>query len=180
MPRFEPSRAERNRWRRDIVRRLEDFPRQYSALENAMGAFGEDFDLQTFKEAFDTAADMDAYNRAQAVERAVSRIQNFVAELAEAGVKLAQLSRGPRNAKASAAQQAFEALRDARVIDGRLCRALTRAQSARSRIEHGYVDVRAGDVHRTATLVHDAARDFIGPYRAWVGGYLQDMEAGGL
>jgi uncharacterized protein YutE (UPF0331/DUF86 family) len=175
----EASLAERNRWRRDIVRRLEDFPRQYSALENAMGVFGEDFDLQAFKEAFNTAEDMDAYNRVQAVERALSRLQNFVAELAEAGVKLAQLSRGPGKTPSSAAQQAFEALREAGVIDGRLCRRLTRAQSARSRMEHGYVDVQAGDVHRTATLVHDAARDFVGPYRAWVGNYLQEVDAGG-
>jgi uncharacterized protein YutE (UPF0331/DUF86 family) len=175
----ETSLADRNRWRRGIVRRLEDFPRQYSALENAMGVFGEDFDLQAFKEAFNTAADMDAYNRVQAVERAVSRLQNFVAELAEAGVKLAQLFLGPGRTPASPAQQAFEALREAGVIDGRLCRRLTRAQSARSRIERGYVDVPAGDVHRTAALVHDAARDFIGPYRAWVGNYLQDVDAGG-
>jgi uncharacterized protein YutE (UPF0331/DUF86 family) len=179
MTRYEPSLADHDRWRRDIVRRLEDFPRQYAALENAMGVFGEDFDLQAFKEAFNTAEDMDAYNRVQAVERAVGRLQNFVAELAEAGVKLAELFRGPGNAPASAAQQAFEALREAGVIDGRLCRRLTRAQSARSRIEHGYIDVPAGDVRRTATLVHDAARDFIGPYRAWVGNYLQDMDPGG-
>jgi uncharacterized protein YutE (UPF0331/DUF86 family) len=173
------SLADRNRWRRDIVRRLEDFPRQYSALENAMGVFGEDFDLQAFKEAFNTAEDMDAYNRVQAVEHAVSRLQNFVAELAEAAVKLAQLFRGHGKTPASAAQQAFEALREAGVIDGRLCRRLTRAQSARSRIEHDDVDVPAGDVHRTAMLVHDAARDFIRPYRAWVGNYLQDMDASG-
>src|ERR1700680_5149394 len=111
MPTNAPSLADRSRWRRDIVRRLEDFPRQYSALENAMAVFGEDFDLQAFKEAFNTSEDMDAYNRVQAVERAVSRLQNFVAELAEAGVKLAQLSRGPGKAQASAAQLAFEALR---------------------------------------------------------------------
>jgi hypothetical protein len=51
---------------------------------------------------------------------------------------------------------------------------MIRAQNARSRIEHSYVHVPAGDVHRTATLVHDAARDFIGPYRAWIATYLQD------
>jgi uncharacterized protein YutE (UPF0331/DUF86 family) len=178
MARDEPRLADRNRWRRDIVRRLEDFPRQYSALENAMGVFGEDFALEAFKHAFNTAEDMDAYNRVQAVERALGRLQNFVAELAEAGVKVAELSGGPGKAQASAAQQAFQALREAGVIDGRLCRALTRAQSARSRIEHGYVDVPAGDVHRAASLVHDAARDFIGPYRAWIGTYLQDRQAG--
>jgi uncharacterized protein YutE (UPF0331/DUF86 family) len=174
-----PSRADRNRWQRDIVRRLEDFPRQYAALENAMGVFGEDFDLKAFKDAYNTTEDMDAYNRVQSLERAMSRLQNFVAELAEAGAKLAQLPSDPNKARTSAAQQAFVALRDAGVINGALCRRLTRAQSARSRIEHGYVDVPAGDVHRTATLVHDAARDFIGRYRAWIGSYLSDREAGG-
>jgi len=174
-----PSGADRNRWQRDIVRRLEDFPRQYAALENAMGVFGEDFDLKAFKDAYNTTEDMDAYNRVQSLERAMSRLQNFVAELAEAGAKLAQLPSDPNKARTSAVQQAFEALRDAGVINGALCRRLTRAQSARSRIEHGYVDVPAGDVHRTATLVHDAARDFIGRYRAWIGSYLSGREAGG-
>jgi uncharacterized protein YutE (UPF0331/DUF86 family) len=170
----EPRPSDRRRWQRDIVRRLEDFPRQYAALENAMSAFGEDFDLQPFKAAFDTSDDMDAYNRVQALERAVSRVQNFTAELAEAAVKLAQLPPSPGREPASPTQRAFQALRRAGVIDGELCRRMIRAQNARSRIEHSYVHVPAGDVHRTATLVHDAARDFIGPYRAWIATYLQD------
>jgi uncharacterized protein YutE (UPF0331/DUF86 family) len=174
-----PSRADRNRWQRDIVRRLEDLPRQYSALENAMGAFGDDFDLRAVKDAYNTFDDMDAYNRVQALERAMSRLQNFVAELAVAGVKLAQLPRDPGRARTAAPQQAFEGLRDAGVINGALCRRLTRAQSARSRIEHGYVDVPAGDVHRAATLVHGATRDFIGRYRAWIGSHLPGREGGG-
>ena len=172
MPGAEPRPAELNRWRRDIVRRLEDFPRQYAALENSMGMFGENFDLGPFKEAFDTADDMDAYNRVQAVERAVGRVQNFIAELSENGVKLAQLPPSTGKAPGSPAQRAFECLRDAGVIDRGICSRLLQAQSARSRIEHAYVHVPAGDVHRTATLVLQTARDFIGPYRAWIAGYL--------
>lgn len=173
----EPRRVDFKRWRRDIVGRLEDFPRQYAALENAMGVFGEDFDLPPFKEAFDTTDDLDAYNRVQAVERAMSRVQNFVAELAEAGVKLAQLSLDPGKESASPTQRSFEALRDEGAIDGGVCRRLTRAQNAQSRIEHAYVHVPADDVHRTAKLVLETARDFIGPYRAWIAGYLEDTEA---
>src|SRR2546423_9039733 len=89
----EPRRVDRKRWKREIVRHLEDFPRQYAALETAMAVFGEDFDVQDFKEAFNTTEDMEAYNRVQALERAIGRVQNFVAELAEAGVKLAALPR---------------------------------------------------------------------------------------
>lgn len=173
----EPRKADLKRWRRDIIRHLDDFPRQYAALERAMAAFGGDFDLRRFKEAFDTLDDLDAYNRVQAVERAVGRVQNFVADLAQAGVKLARL---PRTAETqgSAAHQAFAALRDAHVIDGELCRRLVRAQDARTTIEHGYLQVPAGNVHQAAMLIHDAARDFIGRYRAWIEPHLRDNPPG--
>jgi hypothetical protein len=172
MPPVEPRKADRARWTRDIVRHLEQFPRQYAALESAMAAFGGDFDLREFKKAFNTADDMEAYNRVQAVERALGRVQNFVGELAIAGVKLAQLSRPPIAPGGSEAQQAFELLRDASVINAGLCRRLVRAQSGRSRIEHAYVGTPAGDVHRTAELVHDASREFIEAYRIWIPGHL--------
>ncbi len=174
MPEREPRKADVNRWRLAIVRHLEDFPRQYSALESAMAAFGDEFDLRRFKEAFDTAADMGAYNRVQAVERAVGRVQNFVAELAYAGVKLAQLPRATLAEGGSTAEQAFVALREAEVIDGALSRRLIRAQRARSTIEHAYIEAPAGDVHRATRLVHDTARDFIGLYRSWIDPYLED------
>jgi hypothetical protein len=163
------------RWRLAVVRHLEDLPRQYAALEHAMATFGADFDLQQFKEAYDTAEDMDAYNRVQAVERALGRVQNYVTELAEAGVKLAALPRAI-DSHGSPAQQAFDAMRDAKVISGGLCRRLVQAQNARTRIEHGYVQTPAGDVHRAAILVRDAARDFMGSYRAWIEPYLAQPE----
>jgi uncharacterized protein YutE (UPF0331/DUF86 family) len=167
-----PRKADRGRWRRDILRRLEEFPRQYAALETAMAAIGDDFDLKAFKRAFETKEDLEAYNRVQAVERALARVQNFVAELADSGVSLAELRRPLIAKDGSRAQQAFEALRDAKVIDGGLCRQLTRAQKARSKIEHGYVETPAGDVHRAAGLVHESARGFIAAYRAWIAEYL--------
>lgn len=167
--------VERKRWRLAVVRHLEDFPRQYAALENAMGVFGDDFELQQFKAAYNTTEDMDAYNRVQAVERAVGRVQNYVAELAEAGAKLAELPKAI-DAHGSESQRAFEALRDAGVIVRGLCRQLVQAQNARTRIEHSYVQTPAGDVHRAATLVHDAARGFISRYRAWIEPYLTEAE----
>jgi uncharacterized protein YutE (UPF0331/DUF86 family) len=173
-----PRKADRTRWRRDILRHLEEFPRQYAALETAMAAFGDDFDRKRFRQAFETTEDLEAYNRVQAVERALGRVQNFVAELADAGVSLAQLARPPMAKDGSPAQQAFEALRDAKVIDGSLCRGLTRAQRARSRIEHGYVEIPAGDVHRAAELVHESSRRFISAYGPWIADYLDEDESG--
>ncbi len=84
-----------------------------------MAAFGEDFDLQQFKAAYDTTEDMDAYNRVQAVERAVGRVQNYVGELADAGAKLAGLPRPPMESGRSQAQQAFETLRETRASSAR-------------------------------------------------------------
>ena len=112
----EAGNVDERRWRLTIVRHVEDLPRQYAALENAMAAFGEDFDLQQFKAAYNTTKDMDAYNRVQAIERAVARVQNYVGELADVGAKLVGLPRPPMESDGSQAQQAFEALRDAGVI----------------------------------------------------------------
>lgn len=134
-----------------------------------MGTFGEDFDLRAFKRAFDMTDDMDAYNRAQALERALSRVQNFLAELAENGAKLAEL---PVRTHQSAAEQAFVALREAGVLDGQLCARLVDAQRARSRIEHVYLDVTAGEVHRAAKLVHEIAPQFMSRYVDWIEPYL--------
>jgi hypothetical protein len=140
-----------------------------------MASFGEDFDLREFKAAYNTSDDMDAYNRVQAVERALGRVQNYVSQLAEAGVKLAALPR-PADTHGSATQIAFEAMRDAKIITARLCGQLVQAQNARTRIEHSYVQTPAGDVHRAAILVRKTARDFIEAYRDWIAPFLVESQ----
>jgi uncharacterized protein YutE (UPF0331/DUF86 family) len=172
----DPRKVDRQRWQTEIIGHLEDFPRQYGALQSAMAGFGDGFDLQLFKQAFDAQDDLREYNRAQAVERALSRVQNFMTDLAIAGVKLAQLEKPRTVAHMSDAQAAFAALQKAKVIDPSLCRRLGRAQKARTRIEHAYIDIAAGDVHRAACLVAGIAREFIGPYRSWVEPYLFDEQ----
>jgi len=166
----EPSERQRDRWRAEVIEHLEDFPRQYAALENAMAEFGERFDLKAFKAAFDSSTDMDAYNRAQAVERALGRVQNYGAQLSITGAKLAGLK--PARTEEGDAAKAFGALKDAGVISGELCRKIRRAQRARTMIEHSYVKFPAGSVHQAAELVVSSAREFIGPYRDWVEEYL--------
>jgi len=175
MPESDARPVDTKRWRLAIVRHLEDLPRQYAALEHAMASFGADFDLQQFKAAYNTAEDMDAYNRVQAVERALGRVQNYVGELAEAGAKLSGLPR-PADTHRSPTEIAFEAMRDAKVISASLCWRLVQAQHARTRIEHSYVQTPAGDVHRAAILVRDTARDFIGSYRDWIADYVAEPE----
>jgi len=165
-----PSTAQRNRWRNEAVEHLEDFPRQYAALQNAMAEFGADFPLPEFKAAFESTTDMDSYNRAQAVERALGRVQNYVSQLSIIGAKLAELQ--PPKADEGEAAKAFAALNKAGVISGALCRKLRRSQKARATIEHSYVKVPAGKIHQAAELIAASALEFIGPYRAWVEDYL--------
>jgi hypothetical protein len=159
--------VDRRRWRREIIRHLADLPRQYAALENAMAAFGSDFDLARFKSAYETTTDMDAYNRVQAVERALGRVQNYIAELAVTGVNMGGIT-SLSDTHASDAVRSFVALRDADVISATLCRRLIRTQEARVRIEHSYVSVPAGDVHRAALNVRGATREFLAAYRIWI------------
>lgn len=115
---------------------------------------------------------MEAYNRAQAVERAVGRVQGYVADMAMDGVRLAGLPSDPEGGEGFRAKHAFESLRRAKVIDGHLCRRLVRCQDARGEIEHEYVGLRAGRVHEVAVLAHRASREFFGPYCAWIEPFL--------
>jgi uncharacterized protein YutE (UPF0331/DUF86 family) len=150
----------------EIVERLDGFPDEILALESAMEEFGESFELDEFKPAFEKKDGIKAYNRVQAVERAFSRVQNYVVELAERGCRLAELEL-PNTHEASSAR-AFDALKDAGVIDASLCRNLKRVQKARSDVEHDYPGMRAGRLHAAVELGLPTAREFIRAYASWI------------
>lgn len=78
----------------------------------------------------------------------------------------------PDGEHGSSAQRAFSSLRAAGVIDDELCAQLVESQRKRSRIEHMYIDVTAGEVHRAARIVRGAARRFVPRFRAWIEPYL--------
>ncbi|MGA8746558.1 MAG: hypothetical protein WB507_11940 [Solirubrobacterales bacterium] len=157
--------------RNEVIARLEDLPLQLLALQSAMEEFGQDFELAEFKPAFERKSGIKAYNKVQAVERAFSRVQNYVVELAEYGSKLAQLEL-PKSHQSDAAR-AFDALKAEGVISATLCNHLKRAQKARAAIEHDYVAVKSGRLHEAVKLVLPAAQDFIGPFSAWIEAYLK-------
>lgn len=155
----------------EIVERLDSLPEEILALESAMEEFGEGFALNEFKRAFERKDGVKAYNRVQAVERAFSRVQNYVVELAERGSRLAQLEL-PSAHEANSAR-AFDALREAGVIDATLCRNLKRAQRARSGVEHDYPGMKAGRLHAAIELGLPSARAFLRRYGAWIAPYLK-------
>jgi hypothetical protein len=163
--------AERKRRQRQIVDVLAKLPGEYSALEYTMSTFGSDFDLKAFKRAFEGTDGPDAYIRVQAVERGIGRVQNFLTDLAESGSLLAALPI-PDGEHGSRAQRAFVSLRAAGVIDDELCAQLVEGQRKRSRIEHMYIDVTAGEVHGAARHVHGVAPRFLQRYVDWIEHYL--------
>jgi uncharacterized protein YutE (UPF0331/DUF86 family) len=169
----EPRRVDVRRWRQEIVDLIADLPRQHEALEYAMRAFGEDFELPALKRALDRTADIEAYSRAQALERAVTRVQNMLAELAIAGAKLGGLE-PPDGSRGGRADRSFDALREASVIDASAASRLKDSQRIRNLIEHDYEKVSAGRLHRAAKNVSDLTFEFLRPFRTWVEPYLDD------
>ncbi|HEX5527889.1 MAG TPA: hypothetical protein VFX44_11930 [Solirubrobacterales bacterium] len=158
------------RLRTEILARLEEFDYQLLLLEEAMKEFGEDFDLREFKRAFEKESGVVGSHKVQAVERSFSHVQNFMAQLAEAGGMLARLE--PPKIHEGPAARAFEALEAAEVIDAPLCDRLKRCWQARSELEHDYIHVTAGRVHEAAKLAAESAPDFIERYKRWIEPYL--------
>lgn len=171
MAQVELSKADRQRLVRRIVDHLKEFPRQQAALEFAIAQFGDEFDLTGFKRAFNSP-DLEVYYRVLAVEKAVGRVQNFLTDMAVYSARLAGLPVGRPAKDDSKAKPSFDALRDAGVVDGGVSRRLEKGQKARSRLEHDYLYMSAGDVYRATKTVRQTAQEFIGPFRAWIEPYL--------
>jgi uncharacterized protein YutE (UPF0331/DUF86 family) len=161
-----PRRVDLRRWKKKIYDELAGLPREHEALEYAMTEFGANFDLDELKKAMRSDAAIALYNRVQALERAVTRIQNILADLAIAGAKLGSLP--PPDIKAGEAERSFEALREAGAIGAPLCKRLRKAQKTRNLIEHDYAKVTAGQLHDVAEEVRDLSRAFLRPFRDWV------------
>jgi hypothetical protein len=82
----DPQRAQT--LKRKALDRITDVRRHLNALQAAMAAFGEDFDLDVFQREFDSE-DPDELNRVKAVERGVDQLYNYIVELAAFGLELA-------------------------------------------------------------------------------------------
>jgi uncharacterized protein YutE (UPF0331/DUF86 family) len=161
-----PRPVDRRRWKKEVVDGLASLPREHEALEYGMSEFGANFELAELKNALAPRADIALYNRVQALERAVTRVQNLLADLAIAGVRLGGLPLPATNA--GVADRSFEALKEGGVISAALSRRLRNAQRIRNLIEHDYDKVSAGQLHKVAEEVRGLSLEFIRPFRDWV------------
>jgi hypothetical protein len=165
-----PSRTSTDRLRKEIVSYLEDFPHQLEVLEASMNTFGDDFDLKELKDSFERKNGIEGSLRVQALERGFTKVQNYLAKLSQSGVMLAGLEL-PKIHEGPAARS-FEALKRAGVIDATTCKRLKQAQETRSVVEHDYLRITAGRLHRSIALLAAASREFIARYTAWITPYL--------
>lgn len=171
-----PRDVDRRRWRRSLIDHLDDVPRQLAALEASLEPFGEDFDREAFREAFESE-DPRRYNDAQTVERAFSRVQSYLARLADDGTKLAELDRRPPGPGEPQAQPWFEALRDDCALTKELCRRLVRSQRDRNLLEHDYVRIDASEVHAAVQRLRQVAPEFARRFAEWAADLLTAADA---
>lgn len=165
-----PRPTDLRRWKKEIVDGLTSLPREHEALEFAMAEFGASFDLKELKRALQPNADVALYSRVQALERATTRVQNILADLAIAGAKVGELELPKIGA--GVADRSYEALKEGGVISAALSRRLRTAQRMRNLIEHDYDTVSAGDLHKVAQEVRGLGIEFTRPFRDWVGPLL--------
>lgn len=147
-----------------ISDRVSDVRRHLLALRTAMAEFGENFDFDTFRLAYESEDPVEL-NRVKAVERGVDQLYNYIAELTVFGLELAEL-RGRRDA--TNARRDLDALRDAGVISAEFTRRLQRLRELRRMLVHEYATATAEQVHESALIVSGSFAAFYDAYRAWI------------
>ncbi len=130
-----------------------------------MAEFGEDFDLDVFTNAYDSA-DPVLLNRVNAVERGVDKLYNVIAELTAFGLELAEVR--PRGAELNARRD-LDDLRRIGVIGPERARRLDRLRELRRLLVHEYATATAGQIHEAARMVADEFAPFYDAYRDWIG-----------
>lgn len=144
--------------------RVADVRRHLIALRTAMAAFGEDFDLDAFRAAYDSE-DPTVLNQVKAVERGVDQLYNYIAELAAFGLELAEVRarRDELNARRD-----LRSLESIGVIGPQRAQRLERLRELRRLLVHEYATATAEQVHEAARLVAAEFVPFYDAYRAWI------------
>jgi uncharacterized protein YutE (UPF0331/DUF86 family) len=146
--------------------------RHLLALRTAMAEFGEDFDSDAFRETY-ASEDPVQLNHVRAVERGVEQLCNYIAELAEFGLELAEL-RGRRDEES--VRRDLDSLGRAGVLSGELTRRLQRLRELRRILFREDTSATAERVHEAALLVTANLPAFYEAYRSWIAlGFNPDL-----
>ena len=162
---LEANDSERARALKAKVRdRVADVRRHLIALRTAMAEFGEDFDLDAFRAAYDSD-DPVALNQVKAVERGVDQLYNYIAELTAFGLELAEVRTRDDDLNARRDLQSLVRIGVLRPGQGRR---LERLRELRRLLVHEYAAATAEQVHEAARLVAAEFVPFYDAYRAWI------------
>ncbi len=162
---LEADDPERARWLKAKIRdRVSDVRRHLVALRAAMAEFGEDFDIEAFTAAYNSA-DPVLLNQVNAVERGVDKLYNTIAELTVFGLELAGARQ--RGADANARRDLGE-LRRIGVVGPERARRLERLRELRRLLVHEYATATAAQIHEAARIVADEFVPFYDAYRDWI------------
>lgn len=135
-----------------IKRRVVDTKGHVDALAAACAKFGDDFDLDRFRTAWnggDTELRLQAYAVQGAYENAVNGAVKIAQELAE----LAGWT--PANQEPSVFE-ALKALKESGVITNATMQKLREAYEDRGHVQHDYVNARAADIHESTAATLEA------------------------
>lgn len=129
-----------------------------------MASFGDDFELERFRAAFESS-DPDELNRVKAVERGVDQLYNYIAELSIFGLELAELRARDEELNA---RRDLHRLAVAGVISHERASRLQRLRELRRLLAHEYATASAAQVHEAAVLVESELPPFYRSYAEWV------------
>lgn len=144
--------------------RVADVRRHLIALRMAMAEFGENFDLDAFRAAYDSE-DPVALNQVKAVERGVDQLYNYIAELTAFGLELAEVRARDDELNARRDLRALERIG---VIGPQRAQRLERLRELRRLLVHEYATATAEQVHEAARIVAAEFVPFYDAYRAWI------------
>jgi uncharacterized protein YutE (UPF0331/DUF86 family) len=142
-----------------IRTRLADTPRHYKALGYALSTFtdGEGY------LAAATSTDPVELGRAYTVERPFELLENYVIELARAGLEEAKVT-----ADEMTGRQALRALADQQVISNALRDRLIEIHDLRNQLAHDYPDIKAQKLYEAACALEALLQEFMRRYLRWL------------
>lgn len=144
--------------------RVSDVRRHLVALRTAMAEFGEDFELEQFRQAYDSD-DPVLLNRVKAIERGVDQLYDYVAELSAFGLELAEIRNRHQETNARADIDALERIG---VIGRQRARRMQRLRELRRLLIHEYATATAEQVHEADRIVASEFVAFYDAYRDWI------------
>jgi hypothetical protein len=139
-------------------------PAERSALQLAMGQFGDDFDADAWRAAYDSLDPVEM-NKVRQVTAGYSELVNHCTELVRAAVSLGGLR--PTDRKLDARDD-YRTLARAGGISKERARAFTRLNTTRNHLAHIYIDVDADEAHKAVLTLLAVLPGFTKDYLAWL------------